>query len=72
MSPEDLNDRLGQLKRELLELRFAIATGQGTQTAKLGELRREIARVETVRRETALAAEPRERRRGRTTRSARR
>ncbi|ACU53374.1 ribosomal protein L29 [Acidimicrobium ferrooxidans DSM 10331] len=57
LSPEALEERLGSLKRELLELRFAIATGQGTQTARLGQLRREIARVETVRREAASATE---------------
>lgn len=57
LSPEALEERLGTLKRELLELRFAIATGQGTQTARLGQLRREIARVETVRRQVASETE---------------
>jgi large subunit ribosomal protein L29 len=54
LSAEALEERLGELKRELLELRFAIATGQGTQTSRLGQLRREIARVETIRRERSL------------------
>jgi large subunit ribosomal protein L29 len=56
LGDQALAERLVELKRELLELRFAIATGQGTQTARLGELCRDIARIETIRRQRELAA----------------
>jgi large subunit ribosomal protein L29 len=48
---EELEARLKETKEELLKLRFAIASGQGTETSQLGALRKEIARIETVRAE---------------------
>lgn len=48
---EELEAKLKETKAELLKLRFAIASGQGTETAQLGALRKEIARIETVRSE---------------------
>jgi large subunit ribosomal protein L29 len=48
---EELDGKLKETKEELLKLRFAIASGQGTDTSQLGVLRKEIARIETVRSE---------------------
>lgn len=48
---EELEAKLKETKQELLKLRFAIASGQGTETSQLGALRKEIARIETVRSE---------------------
>ena len=53
LSLEDLTTKVGELRKELFGARVRHATGQLDSTAKLGLLRREIARVETLRREKA-------------------
>ena len=57
----DLNDaslvqRLVETREELFNLRFQIATAQSDKSARLGELRREVARIETLIREREIAA----------------
>jgi large subunit ribosomal protein L29 len=57
----DLNDtelehRLGETKEELFNLRFQNATGQLDNIARLPQVRREIARIETLLREREIAA----------------
>lgn len=57
----DLNDaelvsRLAGAREELFNLRFQLATGQLDNTARIGELRRDIARVQTVIRQREIAA----------------
>jgi len=47
-SEDELNDALVALKREQLNLRFQRATGQLEKTARVREVRRDIARVMTV------------------------
>lgn len=54
MSNEALEAKLGEAKGELFNLRFQGATGQLTNTARLREVRREIARIYTVIREREL------------------
>jgi large subunit ribosomal protein L29 len=44
----ELKDMLLQLKREQLNLRFQRATGQLERTARIREVRRDIARIKTV------------------------
>jgi len=57
----DLNDtelehRLGQAKEELFNLRFQNATGQLDNAARIPEVRRDVARIETLLREREIAA----------------
>ncbi|HEY4399546.1 MAG TPA: 50S ribosomal protein L29 [Lactobacillaceae bacterium] len=51
----DLKDREAQFKEELFNLRFQLATGQLENTARIGQVRKDIARVKTVIRQTELA-----------------
>ena len=44
------------LKEELFNLRFQNATGQLDNSARLGQVRKDIARVETLLREREIAA----------------
>lgn len=45
---DQLQDQLVQLKKEQFNLRFQRATGQLEKTARIREVRRDIARVKTV------------------------
>jgi large subunit ribosomal protein L29 len=56
-SPEELTDELIKLRREQFALRMQRATGQGVKPDQFGKVRRNIARVKTVLRETAGAAQ---------------
>ena len=47
-SAEELAKHLDGLQQEQFKLRMSKATGQLSQTHRLGEVRREIARVRTV------------------------
>ena len=53
---DQLEDELLKLKREQFNLRFQKATSQLTNTARVREVRRTIARIKTVEREKRLAA----------------
>jgi len=55
LSPEQLGDRLGELREELFNLRFQYATRQLTNTARIREVRRDIARVITQQHQLELA-----------------
>lgn len=57
MSDAELVEQHDELKEELFNLRFRMATGQLDNYARLGQVRREIARVRTVQRERDLAME---------------
>lgn len=46
--PEELEGRLGELKKEQFNLRFQKASGQLTNTAQFARVRQEIARVKTI------------------------
>ena len=48
LSQEELAKRENELKKELFELRFQAATGQLEQTARLKEVKKQIARIKTV------------------------
>ena len=57
----DLNDaelrkQLGDLKEELFNLRFQLATGQLDNVKRISEVRKSIARVKTVIKERELQA----------------
>ena len=53
MSPDQLNDELAKLKKEQFNLRFQRATGQLEKTARVKEVRRDIARIKTISRQKA-------------------
>ncbi len=54
LSPEELDQKLASLKEELFNLRFQLATNQLENPNKIGEVKRNIARVKTVIREKEL------------------
>jgi large subunit ribosomal protein L29 len=45
---DELTSRLGESRRELFNLRFQLATGQLDNPARIGQVRREVARMLTV------------------------
>ncbi len=57
MTPDQLKDELVKLKKEQFNLRFQKATGQLENTARMRQIRRDIARIETVSRAQAGAAQ---------------
>jgi large subunit ribosomal protein L29 len=57
LSVDDLQTRLGEVKEELFNLRFQNATGQLDNYKRLGELRRDVARLKTVLRERELSGD---------------
>jgi large subunit ribosomal protein L29 len=52
---DELDDELGKLKKEALNLRFQRASGQLEATARVRAVRRDIARIRTVLAEKARA-----------------
>ena len=55
LSDTELVEEHDELKEELFNLRFQMATGQLDNPRRLGEVRRDIARVLTVQRERELS-----------------
>ena len=55
LSAEALAAKLGDLKKDLFNLRLQLATNQLENTNKITEVKRDIARVNTVIREKQLA-----------------
>ena len=55
MSSDELKDKLLQLKKEQFNLRFQKASGQLEKTSRVGEVRRDIARIKTILGEKAQA-----------------
>jgi large subunit ribosomal protein L29 len=53
LNDEQMEERLKELHTELRDMRFQEAVGQLTQTSRAREIRREIARIHTVRTEMA-------------------
>lgn len=56
LSAEELSNKLGELKKDLFNLRLQHATNQLDNVNKISEVKRDIARVNTVLRELQLAA----------------
>ncbi len=52
----ELEQRLADAKQELFNLRFKVVTGQFDNTARLGLLRREVARILTILRHREIEA----------------
>lgn len=55
---EELLTRLDEVKEELFNLRFQNATGQLENYKRLGSLKKDVAKIETVLRERELGIEP--------------
>jgi large subunit ribosomal protein L29 len=56
LSTQELNDRLRELKSELFNLRFQLATCQLQNPMRIREVKRSIARVKTILREREIKA----------------
>ncbi len=56
LSEKELQDRLTELKSELFNLRFQMATGQNQNPMLIRECKRNIARVKTIIREREIKA----------------
>jgi large subunit ribosomal protein L29 len=55
MTVDQLNDELVKLKKEQFNLRFQAASGQLENTARVREIRRDIARIRTITRQKSAA-----------------
>ncbi len=56
MTTDQLDDELVKLKKEQFNLRFQAASGQLENTARVRQIRRDIARIQTVARQRRAAA----------------
>ena len=56
-TPDERQDELTSLKKEQFNLRFQRASGQLTNTARVREVRREIAQLKTIARQDQAVAE---------------
>ncbi len=54
LSAEELEKKLADLKEELFNLRFQLATGQLENPMRVRDVRKDIARVKTVMQERVL------------------
>ncbi|HVY88361.1 MAG TPA: 50S ribosomal protein L29 [Hyphomonadaceae bacterium] len=55
-TPDQLRDQLTELRKEQFNLRFQKATGQLEKTSRVRQVRRDIARIETILSEKSKAA----------------
>ena len=56
METEELESRLAEVRQEAFNLRFQLVTGQLDNYSRIGQVRHEVARIETILRERELAA----------------
>ena len=52
---EELENRLNETRQELFNLRFQLVTGQLDNSSRIREVRRHVARIETLLREREIA-----------------
>ena len=52
---DELENRLAEAKQELFNLRFQLATGQLDNHARIGQVRKDVARMHTLLREYEIA-----------------
>ena len=55
-NPQDLIKKLGDLKAELFNLRFQLATGQLENPMRIREVKKSIAQIKTILREEEIRA----------------
>ncbi len=56
LTPDQLDDQLSKLKKEQFNLRFQVATSQLENSARIRQVRRDIARVKTIARQKQSAS----------------
>ena len=56
LADTELENRLAEAKQELFNLRFQNVTGQLDNSARIGQVRRDVARIETILRQREIAA----------------
>ena len=56
MDDDELDRRLAESRHELFALRFQVVTGRLDNVARIGHVRREVARIMTIRREREIIA----------------
>ena len=56
MDTEELESRLNDTRQELFNLRFQLVTGQLDNSSRIGQVRRTVARMETILREREIEA----------------
>ncbi|MBS3809441.1 MAG: 50S ribosomal protein L29 [Desulfobacterales bacterium] len=54
MKPDELDSKLNELVQTYFNLRFQHRTGQLENPKRIGQVRRDIARVKTIKKEQAL------------------
>lgn len=55
-TPQDLKESLANLKKELFNLRFQLATGQLENPMRIREVKKSIAQIKTILREEEIRA----------------
>lgn len=55
LTNEDLNNKITESKKELLDLRIKQSTGSLEKPSKIHELRKDVARMKTILRERELS-----------------
>ncbi|WP_373897455.1 50S ribosomal protein L29 [Haloimpatiens sp. FM7315] len=53
-TPQELNAKIGDLKAELFNLRFQLATGQLENPMRIRQVKKSIAQIKTILREDEL------------------
>jgi large subunit ribosomal protein L29 len=56
LGDDEIVRKLAESKDEILKLRFQLATGQQENTSRIGAVKRDIARLNTVLRQREIAA----------------
>ena len=56
MNAAEMDQKIAGLKEELFNLRFQIATGQLENPMRIREVKKAIARIKTIQRETEIKA----------------
>jgi large subunit ribosomal protein L29 len=56
LNDDEIVRRLAEAKDEILKLRFQLATGQQENTSRIGAVKKDIARLNTVLRQREIAA----------------
>jgi large subunit ribosomal protein L29 len=64
MTPGEIQGKLDDARAEMFNLRFQFATGQLQNNARLGQMRREIARLNTILRAKGIQGEQETAKRG--------
>ena len=56
LTDQELSQKLVETKHELFNLRFQIVTGKQDNSARLGQVRKDVARLATILRDREIAA----------------